>query len=195
MGIQRTLGLARDGHCSVRAPRAPLFESFAVQHSALGSTMTRPIVTDNARIIADFMDAVWNRGDLQAVDRFLTDEYTIHSDPGDPWDGATLSRAAFKERLAASRGPFPDLRFDLSDVIAEDDRVAITWVMSGTHSAPLGQFPATGRRIDVRGITVYYFRDGRITGHRQVVDRLAVLTQLGLASAMLGRNGANAAAG
>ena len=63
------------------------------------------------------------------------------------------------------------------------------------RSAPLGQFPATGRRIDVRGITVYYFRDGRITGHRQVVDRLAVLTQLGLASAMLGRNGANAAAG
>ena len=44
----------------------------------------------------------------------------------------------------------------------------------------MGPYPPTGRRIDVRGMTVYYFRDGRITGHRQVVDRLAVAQQLGL---------------
>jgi hypothetical protein len=30
-------------------------------------------------------------------------------------------------------------------------------------------------------MTVYYFRGGRIAGHRQVVDRLAVAQQLGLA--------------
>jgi steroid delta-isomerase-like uncharacterized protein len=135
-------------------------------------------VTENARTVADFMDAVWNRGDLQAVDRFLADEYTIHSDPGDPWDGATLSRAAFKERLVTSRAPFPDLHFDLTDVIAEDDRVAIAWSMRGTQTGALGTFPATGRYINVLGMTVYYFRAGRITGHRQVVDRLSVMSQL-----------------
>jgi hypothetical protein len=29
-------------------------------------------------------------------------------------------------------------------------------------------------------MTVYDFRDGRIVGHRQVVDRIAVAQQLGL---------------
>jgi len=138
-------------------------------------------VTDNAGTLAEFMDAVWNRGDVEAVDRFLADEYIIHSDPGDPWDGATLTRAGFKERLTASRGPFPDLHFDISETIAQDDRVAIAWTMRGTQSGPLGPVPPTGRRISVQGMTVYYFRDGHITGHRQVVDRLAVAHQLGLA--------------
>jgi steroid delta-isomerase-like uncharacterized protein len=129
------------------------------------------------------MDAVWNNGDLDAVERFVADEYTIYSDPGDPWDGAVLTRAGFKERLVASRGPFPDLHFDLIEVISENDRVAIAWRMSGTQTGPLGPMSPTGRRIEVHGMTVYYFRDERIIGHRQVVDRLAVARQLGLGAA------------
>ena len=140
-------------------------------------------MTDNARTLAEFMDAVWNRGDVDAVDRFVADEYTIHSDPGDPWDGATLTAAGFKERLIASRGPFPDLHFDISETVAEDDRVAIAWTMRGTQTGPLGPLPPTGRRFAVQGITVYYFRGGRITGHRQVVDRLSVARQLGIGGA------------
>lgn len=141
---------------------------------------------DNARILTEFMEAVWNNGDLDAVDGFLADQYTIQSDPGDPWDGATLSRAGFKDRLIASRAPFPDLRFDLTDVIAGQDCVAIAWSMHGTQTGALGPLPPTGRRINVQGMTIYYFREGRITGHRQIVDRLSVVRQLGLAGPGVG---------
>ena len=126
------------------------------------------------------MQRVWNEGDASAVDDFLTDAYVIHSDPGDPWDGQTLSRHAFKQRLAISRSPFPDLHFDIVETIADGDGVAIAWTMRGTQTGPLGDRPASGRTIDVHGITIYYFRDGRITGHRQIVDRIAVARQLGL---------------
>jgi predicted ester cyclase len=44
----------------------------------------------------------------------------------------------------------------------------------------LGDRPASGRAINVHGMTIYYFRDGRITGHRQIVDRIGVARQLGL---------------
>ncbi len=140
-------------------------------------------MTENARTLTEFMEAVWNQGDASAVDRFLADEYRIHSDPGDPWDGATLSPDGFKERLRTSRAAFPDLRFEIAETVAAGDRVAIAWRMRGTHTGPLGPHPATGRRIDVPGMTVYYFRAGRITGHWQVVDRLAVAQQLGLGGA------------
>lgn len=95
-------------------------------------------------------------------------------------DGQTLTRAGFKERLAASRAPFPDLHFELSEVIAENDRVAIAWNMRGTQTGSLGPLPPTGKPIDVQGMTVYYFQNDRITGHRQVVDRIAVVRQLGI---------------
>lgn len=137
-------------------------------------------MSDNRDLLHRFMERVWNRGDLAAVDEYLGEAYTIHSDPGDPWDGQTLTRERFKERLSASRAPFPDLRFELGDAVAQGDRVALAWVMHGTHTAAMGTRPPTGRAIRVHGMTLYYFADGRITGHRQVVDRLAVAQQLGL---------------
>ena len=138
-------------------------------------------MTDNAQRLVQFMEEVWNTGDVAAVDRFLAEQYTIHSDPGDPWDGQTLSRDGFKNRLTTSRAPFPDLRFDLGDIVAEGDRVAVSWMMRGTQLGALGGRPPSGRPIEVRGMTIYYFTEGRIAGHRQVVDRLTVAQQLGLA--------------
>ncbi len=138
-------------------------------------------MTDNAQRLAEFMRRVWNEGDTSAVPHFLAEQYTIHSDPGDAWEGQTLSREGFVNRLTASRGAFPDLFFDVSDTIAGPDSVAIAWRMRGTNSAPMGGQPASGRTIDVAGMTIYYFHDGMITGHRQVVDRLTAARQLGLA--------------
>ena len=66
------------------------------------------------------------------------------------------------------------------NTVAENDRVAIAWTMRGTQTGSLGPLPASGRRIDVNGMTIYDFRDGRITGHRGVVDRLSVARQLGI---------------
>jgi steroid delta-isomerase-like uncharacterized protein len=137
-------------------------------------------MTENARILREFMDEVWNAGDVDAVDRFLAEQYTIFSDPGDRWDGQTLSRDGFKQRLVASRAPFPDLNFDVTDVISEGDRVAISWTMRGTQTGAMGERPPSGRAINAQGMTIYYFVDGRIVGHRQVVDRLTVGQQLGL---------------
>ena len=135
---------------------------------------------DNARTLREFIERVWNTGDLEAADAFLAPRYTIHSDPGDPWDGQTLDVEAFKQRLATSREPFPDLTFSIDESVSEGDRVCISWRMRGTHKAALGPLEATGRSIDVAGMTVYYFADGKISGHRQVADRLAVMQQLGI---------------
>jgi steroid delta-isomerase-like uncharacterized protein len=137
-------------------------------------------MADNLAALRQFMRRVWDTGDAAAVDDSLAEGYTTHSDPGDPWDGQTLTRQAFKERLATSRAPFPDLRFELGDTAAEGDRVAVCWTMLGTQTASMAGRPPTGRPIRVQGMTVYDFAAGRITGHRQVVDRLTVAQQLGL---------------
>ena len=134
----------------------------------------------NSETLRAFMDRVWSRGDVAAVDEYLASTYTIYSDPGDPWDGQTLDRDTFKQRLISSRGPFPDLRFELGELVVEGDRVALSWTMRGTNTESMADRPPSGRSIAVRGLTIYYFADAKITGHRQVVDRLSVVQQLGL---------------
>ena len=134
----------------------------------------------NSQLLRTFMDRVWTGGDVDGVDEYLASTYTIYSDPGDPWDGQTLDREAFKQRLISSRGPFPDLRFELGEFVAEGNRVALSWTMRGTNTGSVAGRAPSGRLIAVQGLTIYYFADGRIIGHRQVVDRLSVVQQLGL---------------
>ena len=60
-------------------------------------------MSDNREILRDFIERVWNGGDVEAVAEFLAPAYTIHSDPGDPWHGRTLDHATFVRRLAVPR--------------------------------------------------------------------------------------------
>ncbi len=133
--------------------------------------------SDKTRLVR-FIDAVWNTGDAAAVDHYIADAYTLHHDPGDPWDGQVLDRAAYKDRLRRSRAPFPDQRFAIRDLVAEPGRVVMTWQWTATHRGDLPGFPATGRTVRMSGATVYYVDDGWFTGHWQIADRLGVYGQL-----------------
>lgn len=129
-------------------------------------------------ILSDFIRQVWNDGDADAVDRYLAPLYTVRHDPGDPWDGRELDREEFKRRLEVSRAPFPDQRFEIRDLLADGEAVAMTWTWSGTHKGDLPGFPATGRSIRMSGVTVYDFEGDRLRGHWQVKDALGVFLQL-----------------
>jgi steroid delta-isomerase-like uncharacterized protein len=129
--------------------------------------------------LAAFIEAVWNRGDAAAVPCYLADAYTIHHDPGDPWEGRTLDPAAFIERLLQSRAPFPDQRFTVLRMAADADSVIMTWTWAATHLGDFPGFPATGQTIRMSGATAYVFNaDDRLTGHWQIADRLGVFQQL-----------------
>jgi steroid delta-isomerase-like uncharacterized protein len=130
------------------------------------------------RAVGILLDAVWSRGELSAADEVIADAYTIFHDPGDPWEGKTLDLAGYKARVEASRAPFPDQRFFVEAMLADDAQVMVTWRWRGTHRGAVAGIPATNRLIEMTGATLYPFKDGRVVGHWQVVDRLGVFQQL-----------------
>ena len=91
----------------------------------------------------------------------------------------------YKERVRVLRAPFPDQHFTVQDILADSDKVFITWLWAATHQGDIAGFPATGNPIKTSGATVYYFDAERLTGHWQITDRLGVFMQLrqGLKSA------------
>lgn len=129
-------------------------------------------------LVSRFLKEVWADGCLESVDKYLSDTYSIQHDPGDPWDGQTLTRERFKERLVQSRAMAPDQTFTVVRMIEQADCVAVAWTWCGTHLGDTPGFPATGRAITMSGLTVYAFKDNRLSGHWQVADRLSVFQQL-----------------
>lgn len=133
----------------------------------------------NKAAVVRLIEEVWSEGNLQVADELLAPAYVIHHDPGDPWESKTLSLESFKERVLHARAVFPDLRFRILELIAEGDKVAVSWIFRGTHAGRLPGIPASGTQVDVSGLTIYYFNGNKIAGHWQEIDRVGLMQQLG----------------
>lgn len=127
------------------------------------------------------MNQVWNNQRKDLVEKFVYKEYFIRLDAGDPWEGKTFGHGEFKKRLDYSFDSFPDMNFEITSLIEEQDHVAINWILTGTNSGPIQNFPPTHNKINANGMTIYHFTDNLISGHTQVFDRMTVMRQLGFA--------------
>lgn len=132
--------------------------------------------------LREFMSEVWNKKKFEKIVEYVHPAYTIHLDPGDPWEGRTLSHAEFRERMqSGSFDPFPDMHFAITTAIESEAHVAVTWILTGTNLGKIGPYPATQKAIKTTGMTIYHFKDNLISGHTQILDRKTVMQQLGFA--------------
>jgi len=79
-------------------------------------------------------------------------------------------------------GAFPDFRFEVADLIAEDDQAAAHWRITGTFAGS-GTFEGlapTGARVDVRGVDLVTVRGGRIVRNDAYTDGMTLAQQLGV---------------
>jgi steroid delta-isomerase-like uncharacterized protein len=134
---------------------------------------------DNETTLRKFMQKVWNEKDFDSISQFVSSEYTVYLDSSDPWEGKTLNHSEFKTRLNYSFNSFPDINFDIKTAISDGDFVAILWVMTGTNTGKIGDYPPTNKKIQADGFTIYHFNGGKICGHTQVYDRTTIMKQLG----------------
>jgi len=85
---------------------------------------------------------------------------------------------AYIEALHAQNDPVSDIQITMTLVVETDKLVVTEWTWSGTVSGSGFEFPATGKRISMTGITVSEFVDGKIALFRQYWDNAGVLAQL-----------------
>jgi steroid delta-isomerase-like uncharacterized protein len=74
---------------------------------------------------------------------------------------------------------FPDGRHDITDVLAEGDRVVVRGIFRGTHKGAFQGIPATGRTIAVDMVMIDRVVDGRIVEHYVQFDAMSLMQQLG----------------
>ena len=64
--------------------------------------------------------------------------------------------------------------------MADSDKVVTRKTLRGTYLGPWMGIPPTGKVLDIEVIDVLRVRNGKITDHWNLVDRLGLMQQMGV---------------
>ena len=131
---------------------------------------------ENKAVDRRWFDEVWNKGNVAAFPELVSRDLVVHNPPvGIPgnFDG-------IQQSISIHRAGFPDLHFDIDAQIAEGDQVATMWTATGTHLGEWVGYPPSGKTVNVQGMSLQTYRDGKLVELWLAVDMLDWFQQLGL---------------
>jgi steroid delta-isomerase-like uncharacterized protein len=133
---------------------------------------------ENKSVVRREFEEMFNRGgNLDAADEIYAPDYVGH----EPAFGDAQGVEGAKQFAADFRQAFPDLHTTIEDMVAEGDKVVTRFRGSGTHQGEIEDLgPATGNRMEITGITIEQFSDGKIVEDWTNFDALGMMQQLGL---------------
>lgn len=129
----------------------------------------------NKALMRRFYDEFWCKGNADAADEIIAADLRHDQLPPD-WPSG---RDGFKQVVRLWRRGFPDMHEEVELMIAEGDRVAGRFRLTGTHRGEFYGLAPTGRRVDIHGIDLVRIAGGRIVEWAYQEDTLALFCQLG----------------
>jgi steroid delta-isomerase-like uncharacterized protein len=130
---------------------------------------------NNKQLVRRHFDEVWTQGQLDTIKQIYDDGYQAFL----PLIGK-IDRDGLKGVVSAYRRAFPDLKFEVVEVVHEGDRVAARWTASGTSQGEFMGIPATHKRGVVDGLSLFEIKNGKIVRDSSEMDVVAFFQQMGL---------------
>lgn len=132
--------------------------------------------TDNKSIVRRLYEEVWNKRNLEVAKELIAPSHAVQLfDAADSGVGPE----AYARNVVQFVRAFPDLKFTVIDMVAENEKVVALWNISGTHKGEFRGIPATGRKVSVDGITINQLSAGKIMDSYVSLDMWSMMRQLG----------------
>lgn len=109
--------------------------------------------TENARVMERWFTEGW-AGNDQLADQIFSDRFSNN--------GVVVGPAGPKRNIRNRLVGFPDLTSVAEQLITVEDKVILLLRWTGTHTGDYLEVAATGKRVDVRGMTIWRFEDGKV---------------------------------
>ena len=120
------------------------------------------------RMILDF-----DSQPVEATYKWMTPDFVTLMN-GEP----PMGLEAYRQLAGTIAQSFSNLRHEIIDMVAEDDRVAVVMTLHLTHTGEYEGIAATGRTIRVAEMAVLQIREGKIAAERVVVDFASMHQQM-----------------
>ncbi len=129
----------------------------------------------NKDIVSRWVDQVFNRHNLNAVDELKVRDYKDWT----PWPGQEPSLEGFKQTMLMYLQAFPDFRYNIEDMTAQGDMVVCRGTWSGTQTGPFMGMAPTGRPVFGRRIDMFRCMGDKMSEHWGTGDELSTMQMMG----------------
>ncbi len=137
---------------------------------------TEPVEENKALVRKYFEEAVNNRK-VELVDEIFDENY--HSVLLDSGEAEGTGSHQIKNFLPYLFEAFPDIHFELVNLIGEGDKVVAHSRTTGTHKAEFWGYPATYNPIVIHEIFIFTVKNGKIVSNQRLADLKSLFEQLG----------------
>jgi steroid delta-isomerase-like uncharacterized protein len=134
------------------------------------------LAENNKAVVRRLIGEVYNEDDLDAVDELVAPDILDHPAVAEHQHGID----SFKHVIEWVRDISPDVHYEIDDILAEGDKVAVRMTQSGTHTGSVRGIPPTGNRFSVDYVHWFRLAGGKVAELWAVRDDLSRLEQLGL---------------
>ena len=130
----------------------------------------------NKAVIRRLIEEVYNEGNLDVVDELMAPDIFDHAAVPEHQHGID----GFKHVMEWVRQFSFDVHYDIDDIIAEGEKVAVRMTQSGTHTGAVRGISPTGKSFSVDYVHWFRLANGKVAEMWAVRDDLSRLQQLDL---------------
>jgi steroid delta-isomerase-like uncharacterized protein len=129
----------------------------------------------NKQLVRQYFE-VSNTHDTERMGQFVSStNHSFHllGMPATDWNG-------HKQLFTAFTSAFPDLSSKIVDMVAEGkDKVAVRFIVTGTHKGEFQGIPPTGKQISFIGMDFLTIIDGKVEEEWESLDVMGLMQQIG----------------
>lgn len=131
------------------------------------------------KMYSDTWDHIVNDGNLDLINNInFTEDITMISTP-ENIVGIENFKAYYQHFITG----FSDIKFTVVDILGQGDKIVKHWNFKGKHTGDFFGIPATGKSVDIDGVTIAKMKDGKIAQEQDFMDNTVFMQQLGIVSA------------
>ncbi|MGB2591048.1 MAG: ester cyclase [Candidatus Acidiferrum sp.] len=129
-------------------------------------------------LVRRLYEEVWNKRRLEVANEIISPSHALNDSH---LSGSAVGPDAYKRICSQFIAAFPDLQLTAEDYISEEDKVVVSWTISGTHKREFRGIAPTNKKISVEGVTINHVANGKIMDSYVHLDYFGMMQQLGVA--------------
>ncbi|MHA1906113.1 MAG: ester cyclase [Candidatus Thorarchaeota archaeon] len=130
--------------------------------------------SENKATFRRLYDEILNQGKLEVFEELCASNFVKHAIPPNPDYGIEGS----KQSVIMLRTAFPDIKYEVEDIIEDGDKLVARWSAKGTHKGVFMGIPLSDKQVSFTGIEIIRIENGKAVEEWEELNRAGLMQQL-----------------